>query len=94
MRLVWITTLDNEFNPFEEFDKWKQRDEELGYDTCSTLDRIHGSTIELSNELNEILLENSIDNLLRELSFVDYIKVHDDDTKLFEILKNRNTNIE
>lgn len=94
MRLVWITTLDNEFNPFEEFDKWKQRDEELGYDTCSTLDRIHGSTIELSNELNEILLEKTIDNLLREFSFVDYIKVHDDDKKLFEILKNRNTNIE
>ena len=93
MRLVWITTLDNEFNPFEEFDKWKQRDEELGYDTCSTLDRIHGSTIELSNELNEILLENTIDKLLQELSFVDYIKVYDDDTKLFEILKNRNTNI-
>jgi len=94
MRLVWITTLDNEFNPFEEFDKWKQRDEELGYDTCSTLDRIHGSTIELSNELNEILLEKTIDNLLREFSFVDYIKVYDDDKKLFEILKNRNTNIE
>lgn len=93
MRLVWVTTLDNEFNPFTEFDKWKQRDEELGYDTCSTLDRIHGSTIELSNELNEILLERSIDDLMRHISFVDYIKVYDDDEKLFEILKNNRNNI-
>lgn len=90
MSLVWVTTLDNMFNPFTEFDKWKQRDEELGYYTCETLDRIHGSTIELSNELNNILLEQTIDRMLREFSFVDYIKVHEDDEKLFELLKNKN----
>lgn len=90
MNLVWVTTLDNKFNPFTEFDQWKQRDEELGYNTCETLDRIHGSTIELSNELNEILLEQTIDRMLREFSFVDYIKVHEDDEKLFELLKNKN----
>lgn len=90
MNLVWITTLDNEFNPFTEFDQWKQRDEELGYFTCSTLDRINGATFELSNELNNIVLESSIDNLMRSLPFVDYIKVHEDDDKLFEILKQYN----
>jgi hypothetical protein len=93
MNLVWVTTLDNMFNPFTEFDEWKQRDEELGYYTCETLDRIHGSTIELSNELNNILLEQTIDRMLREFSFINYVKVHEDDEILFEIIKNKNTNI-
>lgn len=90
MKLVWVTTLDNPFNPFTNFDEWKQRDEELGYDTCATLDRINGATFELSNELNNIVLENSIDNLMRSLPFVDYIKVTEDDDKLFAILANNN----
>lgn len=88
MTLVWITTLDNPFNPFTQFDEWKQCDEELGYDTCSKLDRINGSSFELSNELNNIVLESSIDNMLRSFPFIDYIKVTEDDTKLFEILAN------
>jgi len=90
MKLVWVTTLDNPFNPFTNFDEWKQRDEELGYDTCETLDRINGATFELSNELNNIVLESSIDNLMRSLPFVDYIKVTEDDDKLFAILANNN----
>lgn len=90
MKLVWLTTLDNPFNPFTNFDEWKQRDEELGYDTCSTLDRINGATFELSNELNNIVLENSIDNLMRSLPFIDYVKVTEDDDKLFAILANNN----
>ena len=60
------------------------------YDTCETLDRINGATFELSNELNNIVLESSIDNLMRSLPFVDYIKVTEDDDKLFAILANNN----
>ena len=60
MKLVWVTTLDNPFNPFTNFDEWKQRDEELGYDTCETLDRINGATFELSNELNNVMKESLI----------------------------------
>ena len=90
MTLVWVTTLDNPFNPFTEFDKWKEQDEELGYDTCSKLDRINGSTFELSNELNNIVLESSIDSMIRSFPFIDYIKVKESDSKVFEILANAN----
>ena len=35
-----LTTIDNPFNPKEEFDKWLSKDSELGYNTSEYIDRI------------------------------------------------------
>lgn len=40
IKQVALTTTDNPFDPFDEFDKWFAFDEAKGYHTCSYLDRI------------------------------------------------------
>ena len=35
-----LTTVDNPFNPFTEFDEWFAFDRQMGYNTPSFLDRI------------------------------------------------------
>ena len=35
-----ITTLDNPYNPFTDFDNWHQFDEEHGYCTCGLIVRL------------------------------------------------------
>lgn len=85
MERVWLTTIDNPHNPFTEFDEWDSCDQALGYDTCALLDRIHGSMIqELPPEINNLMLEQSIDRIVRNF---DYIKVKESDARLFELLK-------
>lgn len=37
---VMLTTIDNPFNPFTNFDDWFAFDVEKGYNTCSYLDRM------------------------------------------------------
>lgn len=98
MDQVWLTTLDNPYNPFTQFDEWDNCDQSHGYDTCALIDRVHGSSIQsMPPEINNILLEKSIDSIVQH--FDHYIKVKQSDTRLFELLKKgltdgQNKNIE
>ena len=37
---VMLTTIDNPYNPFEQFDLWLLCDKDKGYNTCEYLARI------------------------------------------------------
>ena len=39
-RITALTTFDNPFNPFDQFDDWYLFDVEKGYCSCGYLDRI------------------------------------------------------
>lgn len=39
MKVVMLTTVDNPFDPFTQWDDWKAWDESKGYFTCQLLDR-------------------------------------------------------
>lgn len=43
-----LSTSDNEFNPFTEFDRWLDYDLFMGYDTCGCLNRECPASEELS----------------------------------------------
>jgi hypothetical protein len=57
-----ITTNDNPFDPFEDFDNWNQYDIEKGWYSCSKLDREakvqdYFTEIEYNNEISRAIDE-------------------------------------
>ena len=73
-----LTTFDNPFNPFEQFDDWYLFDKEKGYDCCEKLDLLAEITDEMSEVEKDIETERVIDRLI-ELDFLDiYTKVSKD----------------
>ena len=55
---VMLTTIDNPWNPFTNFDEWLAYDHEMGYDTVCYLDRVANASEELSdNDYDEAILE-------------------------------------
>lgn len=64
MKQVAITTIDNPFDPFKQFDEWFAFDELKGYHTCSYLARIVRSSDELSDENQFYALDSAIDEII------------------------------
>lgn len=65
MAQVMLTTSDNPFDPFEDFDNWYNFDESKGYHSCSYLARIAKTSNELSDEENENEVDRAIDEICR-----------------------------
>lgn len=63
MENFWVTTIDNPFNPFTQFDDWHRFDEDHGYHTCEYIARI----AKTSNELDEAAYSNAINVAVDEI---------------------------
>lgn len=59
-----LTTFDNPYDPFDDFDKWMLFDEEKGYGTMSYLGRIARTSDELTDEENNKEVERAIDEII------------------------------
>lgn len=70
-----LTTFDNPFDPFTQFDDWYQWDERSGYRTTSFLARIVQTSDELSDADNDLAIEQAIDEIVRENVLGVYTKV-------------------
>ena len=68
-----LTTVDNPFDPFEQFTSWYLFDMEKGYDCCGRVDRL----VNVSDDMTEFEVEKenerAIDRLI-ELDFTDTFK--------------------
>lgn len=72
---LMLTTLDNPFNPFIQWEQWFAFDVRQGYETCAYLARIVLSSRELS-EIEEALAINlAIDEILKLNTLGIYIGV-------------------
>lgn len=60
-----LTTIDNPFNPFTQFDEWFAYDVAKGYHTCSYLARIVKTSDDLSDEEESIAIDEAIDEIIR-----------------------------
>lgn len=60
-----LTTVDNPFNPFEQFTQWFLFDTEKGYNSSSYLDRIAKTSDQLSDEENSREIERAIDEIIK-----------------------------
>ena len=60
-----LTTLDNPFDPFEQFDSWFMFDVEKGYNSCGYLARIMNDTDSFSDEETNAEIERAIDEIIK-----------------------------
>ena len=74
---VMLTTIDNPFSPFAQWEDWKRYDEDHGYYTCQYLARIAKTSDDLSDSDNDRAVANAIEEIL-ELNILGiYKKVYE-----------------
>ena len=60
-----LTTFDNPYNPFTQFDNWFHFDTEKGYNTCDYLGRIAKTSDEFTDQEYNQAIESAIDEIIR-----------------------------
>ena len=79
---VALTTFDNPFNPFTQFNEWFVWDVSHGYNSCGYLARIARTSSQLTDEENNREIERAIDEIV-SLDFANvYRKVRANDKPL------------
>ena len=72
---VMLTTIDNPYNPFNDFMSWFRYDIEKGYNTCAYLGRIARTSDELTDYENDLEVERAIDEIIENDFMNVYVKV-------------------
>lgn len=85
MAKVMLTTIDNPFDPFNQFDSWFSYDTDKGYGTCSYLARIARTSDQLTDAENEREVERAIDEILKYDFAKMYKKVYENQKENSEL---------
>ena len=64
MEKFMLTTVDNPYNPFVQFDEWRAFDENKGYYTLEYLGRIAKTSHELSDSDYDLAVNQAINEIL------------------------------
>lgn len=59
-----LTTVDNPYDPFTQFDSWLSFDEQNGYFTNGLLARLTIDSNELTDKENELAIEHAVSDIL------------------------------
>lgn len=73
-----LTTVDNPYDPINDFDNWFQFDNDKGYGTCSYLARIALTSDAFTEEENDAEIERAIDEIIKYDVENIYKKVKED----------------
>ena len=73
-----LTTTDNPYDLFTQYDAWYRFDEGKGYHSCAYLARIARTSDQLSDAENEQELERAIDDIIKYDPLGIYKKVKAD----------------
>ena len=76
-----LTTVDNPFNPYEQFTQWLLFDIEKGYYTCSKLARI----VQLRDDMTQKEID---DEITRAIDLIIQLDFTDTFTKVYESKEN------
>lgn len=71
-----LTTTDNPYNPYTNFDEWFLYDTLNGYNSCSLLDRMLDVNDEMSDEEVNAAIEQAIDQIVLADLTDKYIKIY------------------
>lgn len=72
---VALTTVDNPYNPFKDWNSWFLFDVEKGYNSCAYLARVTHTSNQLSDKENDEEIEKAIDEIIKNDPFNIYRKV-------------------
>lgn len=67
-----LTTIDNPYDPFEDFDSWLMFDKEKGYDCCEKVARI----AQISDDMSEKEINEEIDRAIDEIIKNDFMNIY------------------
>ena len=59
-----LTTVDNPYDPFDQFDDWYRFDTDKGYNTCGILARFQYTSDQFTDEENAYEIERAIDAII------------------------------
>lgn len=60
-----LTTVDNPYDPFEQFTSWFLFDTEKGYNSCGKLMRIAKLSDDLTEKEEDVEIERAIDEIIK-----------------------------
>ena len=70
-----LTTIDNPYNPFDDFVQWNKFDVEKGYNTCCYIARLSNITDDLSQKEIDDENERVIDSIIEQDFLGIYVKI-------------------
>lgn len=73
-----LSTIDNPYNPFDNFDEWYRYDMDKGWDSSGRLARIAQISDDMSDEEEEMENERAIDLIIKNDFLNVFIKVRPD----------------
>ena len=82
MTETMLTTIDNPFNPFEQFVDWYMYDCQKGYNTYSRIARLMPDDESLSSIEKDRSEDNIIDRMIQHDPLGIYTKVDEESAKL------------
>ena len=91
-----LTTIDNPYSPFSQFDEWYNYDLEKGYDCCGYIDRMNDKSNEtklLTESEEDKVIESVIDDIVNTDPTGLYVKVEklsnkDENGKDFKVVSS------
>lgn len=69
---VTLTTVDNPFDPFEQFSSWLMFDIEKGYQSCEKLAKI----TKISDDMSQSEIDEEIDRAIEEIIQYDFLNIY------------------
>ena len=76
-KVTMLTTVDNPFDPFEQFNSWFMFDCEKGYNSYGKLMRL----AEISEDMSSVEYNNAIENAIDRLIEIDFLDIFKKITK-------------
>lgn len=67
-----LTTIDNPFDPFDQFDSWLMFDIEKGYNTSGKLMRI----AKVSDDMSQVEYDKAVDLAMETLIKYDFLDIY------------------
>lgn len=64
MKEVMITTVDNPYNPFTQFDDWMAFDRQKGYFTCEYLARVANTSLDIPDSIYYEIVNDAINEMI------------------------------